>query len=142
MTQTVYGQENFRQAFEKYFAGFPVEEKVMGKRAELQIAGNAKAKKYQTSLKRSWSGAKEPNFAGHYWISQDIGCGTGCQVIFVVDWKTGKIVSPPEDHAAEFRKNSRVLILKPYESCTAYGSPQVYEFNSGKFKLLQNNFCP
>ncbi|WP_224244330.1 hypothetical protein [Hyalangium gracile] len=110
-------------------------------KAKAALQWNKKARRYRTRLTQAWAEAKEPNFAGHFYAVEDIGCGTGCLVVFVIDWNTGEIFSPPEDHYFEARKDSRLMILKPYEFCSAYGPPILLEFTGKLFREVKHDRC-
>lgn len=124
--------------YESQFKKYPVAASGVGVKASLLLQTNQKARQYKTRLTEAWVGAKEPNFAGHYVAIDQIGCGTGCVVIFIVDWNTGRISTPPRDAAFQFRKASRLIVLNPYDECTVYGPPILYEFVDGFFRKVEN----
>jgi hypothetical protein len=126
--------------YEAQFKAFPAPQGRLKAKAPLQWK-NPEARKYRTRLKEAWAEAKEPNFAGHYFVPDNIGCGTGCLVVFVVDWNTGAILSSPEHHYFEVRKDSRLMILKAYDACTAYGPPLLLEFTGGRFREVKHDQC-
>lgn len=67
-----------------------------------------------------------PNFAGHY-IIVEIGCGSPCTLMAIVDAMTGRIYNPPMSNGlqlprldggpwlptVEFRMNSSLMIMRP-----------------------------
>lgn len=126
--------------YEAQFKAFPAPQGRLQPKAPLQWK-NPEARKYRTRLKEAWAQAREPNFAGHYFVPDNIGCGTGCRVVFVVDWNTGAIFSPPEHHFFQVRRDSRLMILKPYDTCTAYGPPLLLEFTGGRFREVRHDRC-
>ena len=140
-TASSHGEENLEAFFEGRFNAYPATSTDYGVKARLKWRSDAKARRYRTSLIRAWKKAKEPNFSGHYYAVSDIGCGTGCRVIFIVDWRTGEIFYPPEDHSFSVRKESRLMILKPYSVCTPYGPPLLYAFEDGVFKEIKHDKC-
>lgn len=132
----------FRKMYDDFFASHIVPVSFGRKANAPKWQKHKKSRRYKTRITEEWTRAKAPNFAGHYFIPEHIGCGTGCAVIFVIEWESGEIFIPDEDHASEYRKESSVLIQKPYDICTPYGSASVYDFTDKKFKLLKNDFCP
>lgn len=127
--------------YDENFKKYPSLKVELSTKALLQWRSDKKARKYKTSLLSSWNAAKSPNFAGHYFAASGIGCGTGCAVIFIIDWNTGKIFYPKEDHAFLTKKESRLLVLKPYDECTAFGPPILLEFRDGLFHEIQHSKC-
>ncbi len=125
--------------FEAQFKAFPATQAPL--KAKAQIQWTPRARRYRTRIKEAWAEAKEPNFAGHFYAVENIGCGTGCQVIFVIDWNTGEIFSPPEDQYFAVRKDSRLMILKPYDFCSAYGPPILLEFTGKLFREVKHDKC-
>ncbi|WP_224366806.1 hypothetical protein [Hyalangium versicolor] len=125
--------------YEAQFKAFPATPVPLKAKASLQW--NPKARRYRTRIKQAWEEAKEPNFAGHFYAVENIGCGTGCLVIFVIDWNTGEIFSPPEDHFFAVHNNSRLMISKAYDSCTAYGPPILLEFTGKRFREVKHDRC-
>lgn len=132
----------FLKMYEDFFKSHLVAVKFGKKAAQPKWQKHEKSRRYKTRITEQWKKATAPNFAGHYFIPGEIGCGTGCAVIFAIEWETGDVFFPDEDHASQFRQESNVLIQKPYDICTGYGSASVYEFSDKKFKLLKNDFCP
>ncbi|MDC0713774.1 hypothetical protein POL68_35235 [Stigmatella sp. ncwal1] len=125
--------------FETQFKAFPAAQVALKTQAPLQW--NRRARRYRTRISQAWAEAKEPNFAGHFLAVENIGCGTGCLVIFVIDWNTGEIFSPPENHVFAVRKDSRLMILKPYDICSAYGPPILLEFTGKLFREVKHSQC-
>lgn len=133
--------EAFKAFYDAQFKAFPAPQAALKAKAKLQWEKDPKARRYRTALQRVWAEAKEPNFAGHFYAVKDIGCGTGCEVIFVIDWNTGAIYYPPMDNYFEVRKDSRLLIQKPYEFCSAYGPPVLLEFTGKRFREVKHDRC-
>ena len=94
------------------FTDYPVTEIYKGPIALVKLSSHAKAKGYRTRLKAA--AAKGPNFAGHY-IVEEIGCGSSCQTVWVIDAITGKIILGDycTSFGAEYSLNSRLLVLNP-----------------------------
>ncbi len=82
-----------------------------------------------------YAARRGPNFAGAYTLVT-FGCGTGCQVVLVIDARNGKIYGAPEaaTYGTSFRRNSRLLVLKadPIHKIKA----KHYVFTKGKFRKL------
>jgi hypothetical protein len=127
--------------YEAQYKAHPAEAQSMGPKGELQWKKDRKASRYKTDLLAAWKEAEAPNFDGHYFAVHGIGCGTGCEVIFIVDWKTGRIFYPAWDASFEVRKDSRLLILNPYDQCTAYGPPVLLDFSGHRFKEIAHENC-
>lgn len=76
------------------------------------------------------------NFAGTYHLAT-VGCGSGCEAIFVIDVRDGRIHAAPEaaTNGVLFRPDSRLIIIKknPF-----YDLPRTYLlFDEGRFEVLQ-----
>jgi hypothetical protein len=103
--------ENSAPRFEDF--AVPVEFK--GKPAPVDLSSDPDARRFRTKLRE---GAKEgPNFAGHYTIVS-WHCGTECQVVAVVDAKTGRVYFAPfvPEEGFDFRLNSSLFIANPPEA--------------------------
>jgi len=137
------GLEELETFYEEQLRAFPSKPAPpLRKAKQLQLKGNKKALRYRTSLTWSWSSAEEPNFAGRYFVPEDIGCGTECRVIFIVDWNTGRIMTPPQNHSYfRVERTSRLIILNAFPHCTAFGSPILYTFDGAKFKEIKHDKC-
>ena len=80
--------------------------------------------------------AKGPNFAGVHYLAT-VGCGSGCEAIFVIDLRDGRIHRYPEaaSNGVVFQKDSRLIILR--EDATT-NRPRVYlVFENGKFNAVK-----
>lgn len=56
------------------------------------------------------------NFAGHYSIYR-FGCGSACEIVKAIDFKSGKIISVPSalqgyGHDLEYKANSNLILIK------------------------------
>lgn len=108
-----------------------------GRLSPLDERSHTDASTYRTSLRE---GMKQGvNFAGKYTVVT-IGCGTNCQVHFVVDRENGKVLDKLQSSAgAKYSPGSRLFIINPpdstinYQECT-YCTPQAYVFENGKFR--------
>lgn len=81
------------------------------------------------------------NFAGKYTVVT-VGCGTNCQLHYVVDRETGKVMDKLQSSVgAKYSADSRLFIINPpdptvnYEGCPEC-SPKAYIFDNGQFQQL------
>jgi hypothetical protein len=123
----------------KQFSDFPASETHSGRSARLDTK----------TAPQNWSAvrsivkqiileeiAKGPNFAGAYYLAT-VGCGTGCEAIFVIDLRNGRIYSAPESgsNGVLFQKDSRLIILKENKM---YDMPRInLLFENGGFKKVE-----
>jgi hypothetical protein len=85
--------------------------------------------------------AAGPNFAGTYHLAT-VGCGTGCEAIFVIDVRDGRIHAAPEaaTKGVLFRPDSRLIII---EENPFYDLPRTYLlFDEGRFEVLVGDVRP
>ncbi|MDR2220132.1 MAG: hypothetical protein LBE24_06080 [Methylobacillus sp.] len=127
--------------YDEQLRAYPVKPAPVGKKAPLQLKGNREALRYKTNLGRAWNEATEPNFAGHYFAVDSIGCGTGCRVTFVIEWNTGRIFKVPYNAYFHSERTSRLLILFDAPYCTADGPPILYVFDGAKFREIKHDKC-
>jgi len=79
--------------------------------AEIDLQSHPLAYQYRSQINRGV--AAGPNFAGRYSIVE-IGCGTTCQNLVIVDLQSGRIVAwEPAELGSSFTLESRLLILNP-----------------------------
>jgi hypothetical protein len=129
------------------FEQFQVKEIFKGKPAKVDLKSHKEARKYRTVLSEEIQAG--PNFAGHYTVV-GIGCGSGCEIIAVVDAKNGKVYFPKglsqvytagwwhEPAGPEFRINSRLLIV--YGTANSEDAPygiSYFEWTGADFMLLR-----
>lgn len=94
------------------FQDFPVSEIFNGPNAAPDFSSQPSALEYKT---RVTNGFKEStNFAGHYRII-DIGCGSNCGWIYILDLKNGKILgsNPDTSNGYQSEASSSLLITYP-----------------------------
>ncbi len=98
------------------FEDYPVEEIYAGKLAPVDLYSHPDAMEYRTRLKED-TATNGVNFAGHYSIVE-IGCGTECEIIFIVDAIDGKIYKPKfiAEWGVNFKKDSYLLVENPPET--------------------------
>jgi hypothetical protein len=97
------------------FNDYPVTEIYSGTPAAPDFKKNSEARSHITYLTL---GAKEgPNFAGHYTVVE-IGCGSPCQFISVIDAKTGEIFFNKLNTfiGSRYRLDSNLFIANPPEN--------------------------
>jgi hypothetical protein len=82
-----------------------------GKPKGVLLRSHPEGRNFRTVLRQ---GAKDgPNFAGHYTIIQH-GCGTMCQVNWIVNAKTGRICERfSSSFGIQYQKDSTLIILNP-----------------------------
>lgn len=113
--------------------------------AEVKLSTSLKAKKFKTRLTED--ARNGPNFSGHYTVIE-IGCGTNCQYVWVIDAINGNIIGEPL-HAifgALYDINSKLLILNPLPEdadISYFGSVMInncetkyFVMDHGKLKLV------
>jgi hypothetical protein len=117
-----------------------------GHKAKLRLDGNKLATQYRTGIRDTYYSTKDQveyhgltglNFAGHYCFVY-LGCGSDCQLSFVVDLKTG-IVYPGVDagRGYQFKPNSKLLIINPPNNGqpSAIFRTEYYAWNESAMKL-------
>ncbi len=128
------------------FDQFPVETIFSGSPAILDLSSHPNARQFRTVLKQ---GAEQGiNFAGHYTIVT-WGCGTACQVLAVIDVKTGQIYFPEivASVGFEYRSDSSLLVVNPAKNLEeipelyqqAYGPSRYYQWQNNQFIPLCNS---
>ncbi|MDQ3951321.1 MAG: hypothetical protein M3282_13390 [Gemmatimonadota bacterium] len=105
--------------------------------AAVDLASAAYGRMYRTKLREG--AAAGPNFAGHYTVVL-WGCGTGCQVVAVVDARTGRLSKETllTANGVQFRRDSRLLHADPrtpelLPDCASCGTPAFYEWRDRRF---------
>jgi hypothetical protein len=121
------------------FSDYPVTDTSLGRPrpAAVDISSAPYGRMYRTKLTEGASAG--PNFAGRYTVVL-WGCGTGCQIISVVDARTGKLSEQTLLTAGgvRYRRDSRLLYADPPQpdqpaSCASCGTPAFYEWREGRF---------
>jgi hypothetical protein len=98
---------------------------------------------YRTKLREG--AARGPNFAGHYTVVT-WGCGTGCQILAVVDARTGQLSRQTLllAQGARYRRASTLVLADPVDStvqrpgerCSSCGTPAFYRWTGERFAPL------
>ncbi len=111
-----------------------------GKLAALDENSDKDARAFRTALNE---GMKQGvNFAGKYTVVT-VGCGTSCQVHYVVDRENGKVLDKVQSSmGARYSADSRLFIINPTDSTVNYNecrncTPEAYVFENGKFRKLE-----
>ncbi len=97
------------------FIDFPATATFAGKPAPVDLDSAPDARMFRTRLR---AGAAEgPNFAGDQTVVT-WGCGTNCQVVAIVDARSGRVYFPGiiSETGLAFRRDSRLLIENPADS--------------------------
>lgn len=102
------------------FENYPAKTIYKGKPAKINFVKNPKLREYRTALRESIR--EGANFAGHYRVTE-VGCGTACQLIFVLDTKTGQSLAVGKNSqvgelsmacdGALYQLDSNLLIVNP-----------------------------
>ncbi len=131
------------------FAQYPSETIYKGKIAAVDLESAPDARRFRTRLRE---GAKKgPNFAGHYALVE-LGCGTSCATLAVVDVKNGHVFFPEfspvgfpsleegnhlmDQYGISYRKDSRLLIVNGIPFDKHKVGSYYYIWEAGKFKLI------
>ncbi|HLP63142.1 hypothetical protein [Flavobacterium sp.] len=109
-------------------------------KAKLDLNSHELGKQYRTAIRESYDDS-DNLFAGHYTFAT-WGCGVPCQINVLIDRRTGKIYDAPNSSVgAEFKKDSRMLIINPpeeknyfYNNCS-YCKPEIYILNEATKKF-------
>jgi hypothetical protein len=98
---------------------------------------------YRTKLREG--AARGPNFAGHYSVVT-WGCGSSCQILAVVDARTGKLSSETLLLAqrARYQRSSTLLLADPVDTtvqrptspCSSCGTPAFYRWTGERFRPI------
>ena len=93
-----------------------------GQPAKLRLEGNKLAEQYRTGIRDTYYSTKDQveyhgltglNFGGHYCFVY-LGCGSDCQLSFIVDLKTGIVyLGIDAGRGYQFKPNSKLLIVNP-----------------------------
>ncbi|WP_439882483.1 hypothetical protein ACSX1A_04805 [Pontibacter sp. MBLB2868] len=112
-----------------------------GRLAPLDENSHTDARTFRTALQEGMKNGI--NFAGKYTVVT-VGCGTACQVHYVVSRENGKVLDKLQSSiGAKYSANSRLFIINPpdstinYKECN-YCTPEAYVFEEGKFKKLKH----
>lgn len=96
------------------FADYPAEAAPRHRAKDVDFKGNKRAWQYRTTLRTALAG--EPDFNGHY-VFAIAGCGTGCQLNWIVDVETGRIVWHGQtEMGVAYRADSSLFIPNLFET--------------------------
>jgi hypothetical protein len=116
----------FAQRGTPTFAQYPARVEKL-RNIQVDLKSNKYARNYRTNLRNA---AKDGvNFAGHFVVA-NWGCGTNCSETAIIDGRNGKVFFPETlqgatfgfcdlgdaDEPIEYKKNSRLFILKGFKS--------------------------
>ena len=133
--------QRYRITMEEYQRSgrFDVADMYSGRLAPLDEASLTDALTYRTALVEGLKGGV--NFAGRYTVVT-VDCGTSCQLHYVVDRETGKVLDKLQSSAgAKYTSESTLFIINPPDSSNAYGEcqdcvPEAYVYENGHFRRL------
>lgn len=104
------------------FQDFPISEIFNGPNTAPDFSTNSNATNYRTLITNE---SKQPaNFAGHYRLVL-YGCGSNCTGFFVVNLKTGKIISLGSNYVAD-----RDILTRVSSSLLIYNAPYGPDINA------------
>lgn len=122
------------------FEDYPVADTTFrGRPAPPRIESVAYGRMYRTRLREG--AARGPDFAGHHTVVL-WGCGTGCQIVAVVDARTGRLSAETLHtmNGVSYRRSSALLIADPIDpanppppQCASCGTPAAYVWRGGRF---------
>lgn len=102
------------------FEDYPVAEIYTGDIAPVNLNSHPDAMTFKTRLREGvdYYGV---NFAGHYTVIE-IGCGTSCQAIWLIDAINGNVYRAPfiSELGISIRKDSKLLTENPSESINSF----------------------
>ncbi|PRY12359.1 hypothetical protein CLV24_108103 [Pontibacter ummariensis] len=133
--------QQYRITLEEYLGSgdYDVGDMYRGRLAPLDEASHVDARTYRTALREGLEAGV--NFAGSYTVVT-VGCGSSCQLHYVVDRETGKVLDKLQSSVgADYRPDSRLFVLNPPDSAINYNecqycAPEAYVFENGKFEKL------
>ena len=123
---------------------YPAGRLYKGRRSAVDLRSHKDAGTFRTRLLAA--AKNRPNFAGHM-IVTSWGCGTACQIIALIDARTGKVSFGPTASAGiAHRLTSRLLIVNPPETIAeAYGNKppgwlktRYYLWKGGRLLVLKH----
>lgn len=120
------------------FEQFPVSEIYKGTPAPVNLNSHPEARRFRTALR---NGAKQgPNFAGHYTVVM-WGCGSSCQVVAIVDAKTGSVYMPGviAEAGAKYEIDSQLLVVNPPEDITDVYGNNPPDWLKSQYYVWENN---
>jgi hypothetical protein len=125
-----------------FFEDFPAEDSTTAMRpVPVKLESAPYGQMYRTKLREG--AARGPNFAGRYTVVT-WGCGTGCQILAVVDARTGQLSRETLllAQGARFKRTSTLLLAdpvdttvkRPTEPCSSCGTPAYYRWTGERFR--------
>lgn len=130
------------------FRDYPVNTTYTGKNAKPIITGADRM--FRTRIREA--SKNKVNFAGRYIVEQ-IGCGTSCNITYVIDAVTGKVFSPGFSICCEFdyenpdktrdiervsfKLNSNLIIFAGLRNEDGVRGFHFYKFQNGRFRFIQ-----
>jgi hypothetical protein len=129
------------------FEDYAVEDTSTGGRtAGVDFASAPYGRMFRTKLREG--AAPGPNFAGHYTVVL-WGCGTGCQIVSVIDARTGRLSRQTllTANGVRYRRDSRLLFADPPDpeqpaDCASCGTPAYYVWEGGEIRPVGAGLHP
>ena len=124
------------------FEEYPADSQYSGVLKRVDLGSHPDARMFRTRLR--YNEGKPPNFAGRYIVTL-WGCGSSCQVVALIDAKSGKVSFPLEESASSGvcqRSDSRLLVVNPVmaedvgEYVPEWQKTGYYEWDGTALKLI------
>lgn len=134
--------QRYRITMDEYVTSgeFNVGDMYRGRLAPLDESSHVDTRTHRTAISEGLEAGV--NFAGRYTVVT-VGCGTNCQLHYVVNRETGKVVEKLQSNlGAEFSPDSRLFIINPPDAAINYSecrdcTPEAYILEEGQFRKLQ-----
>jgi len=119
------------------FTNFPAN-KITTKRLEhINFSSNPNARMLRTRLKRRIG--EKASFGGHY-VAAQIGCGSGCMTLYLIDIFSGRIYNPEfkEGTMIRFEKNSLLIasVIDDYDRKRTLIDEKYFRWDDKQKKLI------
>jgi len=123
------------------FEDYPVKVETFENAKAVDLTSHKLAPKYKTVLTDGF--AAPANFAGHYVVIEN-GCGSPCQMNWVVDKSTGKIIGMIESaFGVEYKMDSALMVANGAQSQPDLNIPtQFYLMQDGKMVMIHETGTP
>jgi hypothetical protein len=118
--ESILNQVEFEIARIKFnmprFSDYPSDQKPFKKAKTIDLKSHSSAHTFRTVLRNGFKegkNSKRHRFGGHF-LHIDCGCGTSCQLNWIVDLRTGKIVGHFQTIlGVSINEQSRLIVLNP-----------------------------
>lgn len=101
------------------FEEYPVKSIFRGRARPVNLNSDPDAYRFRTRLRKG--AIAPPDFAGYYRIVM-WGCGTMCQIVNMVDLRSGRVYFLTQSElGVRYRVNSRLFVVNPPEELRGFG---------------------